>query len=418
MAEAVKKKLYMKDVFKAINKRSKENGWDILSFGDFAHDLRKLSLGSLGFDFPFKGGLPYGQIVTFSGVEHSGKSTAAILAMSQYQKENPDKVCVYVDAENTLMTQSDYFKSITDISYDPEHFLRYDCTGQSAEEIFQDLIDLQEAEDVGMIVIDSARALISQADLDSEFTKDNGQRASISKPLGKFIKQMMMYLPKRNNILLIINQVTVEKTMFSTVYTEPCGYALKYFPSLKVRFGTRTYTKGDKTDITQSKVDDAIDGIRLHFAIVKSRLGAIGKDGGFITIRYDRGVDTVFDLIEVGVKSGLIKTPTNKSFSLVDPASGECCVGQDGKPLIFEGRGRDDAYKSLYDYLTVNGTFRKSYYETITKYLSGYKSSVNLIDDGIISDLLAQEDAVCGTEHTSASDMSEDVKEYHGVLQS
>lgn len=419
MAESVKKKLGMKDVLKVINKRSKENGWDILSFGDFAHDLKKLSLGTLGFDLPFKGGLPYGQIVTFSGVEHSGKSTAAIIAMSQYQKENPDKVCVYVDAENTLLTQGDYFKSITDINYEPEHFLRYDCTGQSAEEIFQDLILMQETDDIGMIVIDSARALVSQADLDNEFTKDNGQRASISKPLGKFIKQMMMYLPKRNNILLIINQVTVEKTAFSTLYTEPCGYPLKYFPSLKIRFGTRTYTRGDKTDITQSKVDDSIDGIRLHFAIVKSRLGAIGKDGGFITIRYDRGVDTVFDLIEVGIKAGLIKMPTNKSFALVDLASGDPYTDQGGKQLIFEGRGKDDAYKSLYDYLTNNEKFRESYYEMLIKYISGYRSSVNLIDEGIISDLLAQENALCGAEHTSASDMADqETKEYHGILQS
>lgn len=404
---ATEKKLSMKDVIKKINQASKD--WDILGSGNFSQNLKKLSLNTLGFDLPFKGGLPYGQIITFSGVEHSGKSTAAIIAMAQYQKENPDKVCVYVDAENTLLTQSDYFQTISDISYDPEHFQRYDCTGRSAEEIFQDLISMQETDDIGMIVIDSTRALISQADLDNDFVKDNGQRASVAKPIGKFIKQMMMYLPKRNNILLCINQVTIEKGMFSTTYTEPGGYALKYFPSLKVRFGTRTYTRGDKTDLTQSKVDDKVDGIRLHFAIVKSRLGAIGKDGGFITIRYNKGVDTIFDLLEVALKAGFINTPTNKSFELVNLLTNETYKDvETGTDLVFEAKSGDEAKKMLIAYLQEHPTFVESFSKMINEYLSRSKKKLDLIDEGIINDLMAQEDGICGAEMTTAEALSAD----------
>lgn len=397
MAEV--KKLSIKDAVKKINKACKD--WDILGSGNFSQNLKKLSLGTLGFDLPFKGGLPYGQIITFSGVEHSGKSSAAIIAMANYQRENPDKVCVYVDAENTLLTQADYFQTISDIDYSEEHFLRYDCTGRSAEEIFQDLIMLQETDEIGMIVIDSSRALISQADLDNDFIKDNGQRASVAKPIGKFIKQMMMYLPKRNNILLIINQVTVEKGMFSTTYTEPGGYALKYFPSIKVRFGTRTYTAGDKTDLTQSRVDDTVDGIRLRFAIVKSRLGAIGKDGGFITIRYNRGVDTVFDLVEVGVKAGIISRPTNKSYVLTNLLTNQ--VYNDGaRDLIFEAPRGEDAYNELVSYLTAHKPFVISYSKMINEYLAKNKKKIDLVDESVINELMAQEDAICGTEMTSS----------------
>lgn len=405
MAEV--KKLTIKDAIKKINKACKD--WNILDSGNFSQNLRKLSLGTLGFDFPFKGGLPYGQIITFSGVEHSGKSTAAILSIAKYQEENPDKVCVYVDAENTLLTQAEYFQTISNINYEPEHFVRYDCTGRSAEEIFQDLIMLEECEEIGMIVIDSARALISQADLDNDFTKDNGQRASVAKPIGKFIKQMMMYLPKRNNILLIVNQVTVEKGMFSTTYTEPGGYALKYFPSIKVRFGTRTYTKGDKTDITQSKVDNEIDGIRLHFAIVKSRLSAINKDGGFITIRYDKGVDTVFDLLEVALKAKLIQTPTNKSYVLTDLNTGEVYVDdKTDKELCFEANRGDDAYNALVEYLETHPQFVKEFSIMINKYLSKAKINVDLIDENIINDLMTQENSVCNDVMTPAESLSAD----------
>ena len=93
----------IKDVMKKINSMNKE--WNILGSGVFSQNLRKLPFKALGFDLPFKGGLPYGQIVTFSGVEHSGKSTAAAIAMARYQQENPGKVCIWVDAENTLLTQ-------------------------------------------------------------------------------------------------------------------------------------------------------------------------------------------------------------------------------------------------------------------------------------------------------------------------
>lgn len=401
------KKLTIKDAIKKINKACKD--WNILDSGNFSQNLKKLSLGTLGFDFPFKGGLPYGQIITFSGVEHSGKSTAAALAIAKYQEENPDKVCVYVDAENTLLTQAEYFQSISTISYEPEHFVRYDCTGRSAEEIFQDLITLQECDEIGMIVIDSARALISQADLDNDFVKDNGQRASVAKPIGKFIKQMMMYLPKRNNILLIVNQVTVEKGMFSTTYTEPGGYALKYFPSVKVRFGTRTYTKEDKTDITQSKVDDTIDGIRLHFAIVKSRLNAINKDGGFITVRYNKGVDTVFDLLEVALKAKLIETPTNKCYVLRNLLTDEVYEDElTQADLCFEASRGEDAYNALSNYLKTHPKFVKEFSAMINEYISKTKTNVNLIDENIVNDLMSQEDALCGSEMTQAEALAAD----------
>lgn len=396
------KKLSMKDAIKQINKACKD--WDILSSGDFSRNLRKLSMGSLGFDYPFKGGLPYGQLITFSGVEHSGKTTEAVIAMAQYQKENPDKVCLFVDAENTLLTQAAYLQSISGISYDPEHFVRYDCTGRSAEEIFQDVILMQSTEDIGMIVLDSARALISQADLDGDFVKDNGQRASIAKSMGKFIKQMIMYLPKRNNILLIINQVTVEKGMFSTTYTEPCGYALKYFPSVKVRFGTRTFTKGDKTDITVSRVDDKIDGIRLHFAIVKSRLGNITKEGGFTTIRYASGVDTVFDLLEIALKANLIKKPNAKTYVLTDLITDEAYSDPDtGETLSFDG------YDALDAYLRKHPAFVKGYSKMIADYLSDNKVSVNLVDETIVNELMKQEaDTMPGEAMTEAQALTAD----------
>ena len=400
MAEKEAKKS-LKDIIKQINKTCKE--WDILSSGNFSKNLKKLSLRSLGFDYPFKGGLPYGQITTISGVEQSGKSTIAAIAMGEYQQENPDKICVYVDAENTLLTQADYFQTISKISYDEDHFVRYDCTGRSAEEIFQDLIAMQASDEIGMIVIDSARALISQADLDNDFTKDNGQRASIAKAMGKFLKQMMMYLPKRNNILLILNQVDVIKDMFSTTYNEPCGYALKYFPSVKVRCGTRTFTQGTKTDISAGKATDACDGMQFHFAIVKSRIGSFTKTGGMITVRFNEGVDTAFDLITVAQAAQLISSPDGKAQILTNFETGEVLVDTDtGTEMKFTGE------KAMRNYLTAHPNFVKRYSDLIIDHISKTKASLNLLDDAILKEIYEQEAAVCPTEMTAAEALAAD----------
>ena len=323
--------------------------------------------------------------------------------MGEYQQENPDKICVYVDAENTLLTQADYFQTISKISYDEDHFVRYDCTGRSAEEIFQDLIAMQASDEIGMIVIDSARALISQADLDNDFTKDNGQRASIAKAMGKFLKQMMMYLPKRNNILLILNQVDVIKDMFSTTYNEPCGYALKYFPSVKVRCGTRTFTQGTKTDISAGKATDACDGMQFHFAIVKSRIGNFTKTGGMITVRFNEGVDTAFDLITVAQAAQLISSPDGKAQILTNFETGEVLVDTDtGTEMKFTGE------KAMKNYLTAHPNFVKRYSDLIIDHISKTKASLNLLDDAILKEIYEQEAAVCPTEMTAAEALAAD----------
>ena len=66
---------------------------------------RRLKSKALGFSYPLFGGLPYGRICTFSGKSHSGKTTAAMACIADYQRENPDKTCVFVDVEHAIDLQ-------------------------------------------------------------------------------------------------------------------------------------------------------------------------------------------------------------------------------------------------------------------------------------------------------------------------
>ena len=383
----------VKEIAKKINRAWKE---EILVSGNFVKEVDRLPMGDLGFDYPVYGGLPEGCLVTFSGVEHSGKTTAACQAMAQYQRKYPNKTCVYVDAENTLLTQYEFIQKMTGLKIDDDSFLRYDTTGKAAEEIFSDIIQLEEADDIGMIVIDSAPALISKADLDNDFEKDNGMRASISKSLGKFIKQMLMYLPKRNNILLIINQVRVDGVSFTgaKIYSEPAGYSLQYYPSLKIRFGTRNYTLGDKVDLSPTKGEDA-DGFRLKFSVVKNRLGPNNRGGGFLTYRLASGLDYMFDMLEVAIKFGYIKRPTAMSYEIVNLDTGETYLDEEGNPLKFVGKAK------LVDYINSHKEFKEEYFKMLTRHVSSAQVKVDLLDQDSLNEILEQEAAITHTSFES-----------------
>lgn len=376
----------IKDVVKKINKAWGEN---TLTSGDLIPECKRLSLGTPGSDYALYGGLPLGKLVVFSGVEHSGKSLSACLAMAQYQKEFPDRVCIYVDAEDTLPGQIGFISKMTGLIIDdPNRFLRYECAGKSAEEIFDDIVALQDADNVGMIVLDSAPALVSKSDIDNEIAKDNGMRASVAKPLGKFIKRMITMLPKKKNILLIINQVRIDGKTFTgaTIYSEPCGYSLNYYPSLKVRFGSRSFTNGEKSDLSASKAAES-DGFRLKFSITKSRLDKIDRGGGFLTFRYDTGLDIINDTLEVALKFGFIQRPSNVAYTLIDLDTGEI-MSYEGNECKFVGKTK------LIEFLNNNPDFTNSYIAMLTRHISNAATGVNLLNEKDLGEIIVQENSV------------------------
>lgn len=386
-----------KEIAKQINKKYKSG--DVLVSGDFLPRVQKLKMGTLGADYPLWGGLPYGTIVVFAGQYSSGKTTAAVQAMANYQKENPDKICVYVDVENTLPVQLDHLKRMTGLQTDEDHFVIYNTVGKSAEMIFEDIIDLQnEVDNIGMIILDSAAALVSDTDLQNDFSKDNGMRASVAKSLGKFCKMMNVLLPRKNNLLLIINQVRDAGKTFTgaQMYSEPCGHALDFYPSLKVRFGTRTFTREEDTNVAASKAEES-DGFRLKFAITKNKAGSLARGGGFLTYRFGTGLDVLNDTVEVAGKYGFIEHPNNLTYILTDLDTGEVFTDESGNILKFAGRAK------MLDYLKSHKEFTDKYIEMLDRHIDG-SAGVSLLDDASLKEIQDEENAVSGKQVKSDVD--------------
>ena len=372
-------------------------------------------MGTLSSDHALYGGLPEGKLVVYAGESGSCKSLLACLAMAQYQKKHPDKTCVYVDAEETLIGQIEWLSKMTGLIYtkqkeeDVDQFMRYDCTGKSAEEIFRDICKIQEADNIGMIVIDSAPMLISQADIDNDITKDNGQRASIAKSMGKFLKIMVPNIAKAGNTLLVINHTRVAGTTFTgaKIYTEPCGYALNFYPCIKVRFAQRKFTKGEKLDISPTQTDSDTDGLCATFSVTKNRLGALNRNGAKIVFRFDSGLDTLTDLTEIICKYEIAKRLSAQTWQLVEPFTGKPYFDKEtGVELKFVGKSK------MIEYINSHEQFRVEYEKTVSDYINKTKKDISLIDEESLREILAAESCLAeDAKKEESSELSDDVKE-------
>lgn len=394
------------EIAKSINKAWKK---EVVTSGDIIPECERFSMGTLSSDYALYGGLPEGKLIVYAGESGSCKSLLSALAMAQYQRKHPDRTCIYVDAEETLIGQISWFSKMTGLVYDdPNRFMRYDCTGKSAEEIFSDIIKLQEADNIGMIVIDSAPMLLSQADIDNDITKDNGQRASIAKSMGKFLKFMVPAIARAGNPLLIINHTRIAGTTFTgaKIYTEPCGYALNFYPCIKVRFGQRKFTKGDKIDISASQTDSETDGICATFSVTKNRLGALNRNGAKIIFRFDSGLDTITDLIEIITKYEIAKRISSVTWQLVNPITGEAYLDADtGEELKFSGK------QKMIDYIREHNEFRTQYEKAVSDYINHSKRDISLIDEEDLKMILEAEKSVENTINNLRPDTSDDEEE-------
>lgn len=356
---------------------------EVLTAGDLIPECKRFSIGTLGGDYALYGGLPEGKLTVYSGESQSAKSLTAALAAANYQKQHPDKIVIYVDVEETLIGQVEFMQRMTGLDLSAEHFLRYDCCGKSAEEIFQDIIELQKADDIGLIIIDSAPMLISQADIDNEITKDNGQRASIAKSMGKFLKFMVPMMARRGNPMIILNHLREAGKTFTgaKLFTEPCGYALNFYACQKVRFAARKYTNGDKLDLSTSQSNEA-DGFCVTFSVTKNRLGPCNRNGAKIIFRYDSGIDTLTDLFEIITKFEIAKKLSSVTWLLVDPATDKAYVdAETGEELKFAGKGK------MLEYLKSHPEFTEMYSKAVNDFINHTSDVVSLIDEDSLKEI-------------------------------
>lgn len=374
----------LSDIVSTLCKEYKDNTLIVKS--NVTPNYKRLPCGAFGMDYPLFGGLPYGRICMYSGQPHSGKTTAAVVEMAAFQRANPEKTCVYVDVEHSLDLQ--FQAKMTGLDLNRMYYMN--PTHLSGEQILDAIIDMQkDAEDIGMIVLDSIPALLPADVLENDISKDVGMRGTIAKPLHKFLIEMSSLLSKKENILILINQVRQVGTTFTgaPIYKEPGGDGPRYYSSVSVRFGTRTFTLGENMDACKPDGESA-DGYRIRFKITKNKTAPCNRGGGFITFRYDTGLDWIHDLLEIAIQFNFIQRLNNITYQLIDLETGEILTDEEGKEL--KGKKSD-----LIEYIKNNIAFQTKYLDMLTKYISADSVSYgSLLDERTTKEIEAEETSI------------------------
>lgn len=372
------------DVIKKFKKEYKDE--NLFTTADITPEYERLSCGALGMDYPLYGGLPLGRICIYSGLQHSGKTTAACCELAAYQRKFPDRVCFYIDVEHSLDLKFQARMNGIDLSK-----LQYvNPNGLSGEQICDIVIELQKENDIGMIVIDSLPAMLPAIVMENDMTKDAGMRGTMAKKFYPFLAAMASMVNEKNNILILINQVRQTGTTFTgaPIYKEPGGSAPGYYSSVSVRFGNRKFTKGDDMDACKTTNGEGADGFRLSFKIMKNKTSSCARGGGFITYRYDTGLDWINDLLEIALTFGYIKRINNVTYSLTDLDTGEVLKDDEGNDLI----GKKNY---LIEYIKTNIEFQTKYLEMLNKHISQSGDSYgSLLDERASKEIEEQEHAV------------------------
>lgn len=371
------------DTVKMLNKQYKDDNLIIKS--NILPSYERLASGAFGMDYVLFGGLPEGRLCVYSGLPHSGKTTGACCELAAYQRKHPDKTCVYVDVEHSLDLKFQANMNGIDLS----KLYYFSPNGLSGEQICDAIIELEKSDDIGMIVLDSLPALIPEAVLKEDLTKDAGMRGTMAKRLYPFCAEMADLCSKKNNIFIMINQVRDDGKTFTGIqkWKEPAGQAPGFYSSVSVRFGTRKFTKGDDMDACGANNGEGADGFRLQFKIMKNKTAPCNRGGGFITYRYATGLDWLNDLLEIAIGFDFIKRLNNVTYQLVNLETGEVYTDQNGKAL--QGKKAD-----LINYIKTNISFQNEYMAMLTRYISASDASYgSLLDDRASAEIDAQEEA-------------------------
>ncbi len=245
-----------------------------------------VSSGSIALDQALGvGGYPKGRIIEVFGPESSGKTTIALHAIAEVQKNGGR--AAFIDAEHAL--DPVYAKKLG-VDTD-ELLLSQPDTGEQALEIVEALV---RSEAMSIIVIDSVAALVPQAEIEGEMGDSHvGLQARL---MSQALRKLSGIINKTNTICIFINQLR-EKVgvMFGNPETTPGGRALKFYSTIRL----------DVRRSEQIKVNGDVLGNKTVIKVVKNKVAPPFKTAE-VEIMYGEGISKSGEVIDIASNLGII----------------------------------------------------------------------------------------------------------------
>jgi len=340
----------MADIWKEMCKQHGSEGMYAGNDDMTAHDLEVISSGSNVVDDAMGvWGLPRGRIIQYAGPESSGKTLMSLVAIAEYQKQNPKGWAMFIDAEYTFDKE---WAAGLGVDLDRLYIYRENSGAKIFERLTgkpkknkitgvitkakPGILDLEKENPTGLgiIVLDSIASISPPAEEASVAGKQN--MALLARFLPPEVRKLTPLLSETGVVFIAINQVRTDPgVMYGDPTTTPGGRTWRHHCSMMVMFGA-IFKKDSKIfDENEEQI-----GHHIRVKVEKNKVAPPFRTAE-IGMLFTQGiVEKNLEIRQIGAKYGIIERPNNKTWILDD-------VKYNGKEAMAEVLEDEDLQQSI-----------------------------------------------------------------------